>query len=365
METPDILCYNTDLYLMMILSRGHTAMIKEAIQKIVDKKDLYYDEAYAVMNEIMSGETSAVENAAYLAALSTKSSGMETIDEIAGSAAAMRSHAERVPHDGMEVIDIVGTGGDHSGSINVSTTASFIAAAAGLKVCKHGNRAASSKCGTADCLEALGVALDQSPEKVREELDTVGMAFLFAQRYHQSMKYVGAIRRELGIRTVFNILGPLTNPSHPECMLLGVYGEHLLRPLARVLPTLGVKRALIVHGTDGMDEISIGAPTKIREIVNGRESAYEITPEDFGIPLADKSAIRGGSPEENAAVTRGILAGEITDARANVCLLNAGAAVYIYGAAPSIAEGIAAARQTIENGSAVCKLEDFIRLSNS
>ena len=235
METPDILCYNTDLYLMMILSRGHTAMIKEAIQKIVDKKDLYYDEAYAVMNEIMSGETSAVENAAYLAALSTKSSGMETIDEIAGSAAAMRSHAERVPHDGMEVIDIVGTGGDHSGSINVSTTASFIAAAAGLQVCKHGNRAASSKCGTADCLEALGVALDQSPEKVREELDTVGMAFLFAQRYHQSMKYVGAIRRELGIRTVFNILGPLTNPSHPECMLLGVYGEHLLRPLARVL----------------------------------------------------------------------------------------------------------------------------------
>ena len=324
---------------MMILSRGHTAMIKEAIQKIVDKKDLYYDEAYAVMNEIMSGETSAVENAAYLAALSTKSSGMETIDEIAGSAAAMRSHAERVPHDGMEVIDIVGTGGDHSGSINVSTTASFIAAAAGLKVCKHGNRAASSKCGTADCLEALGVALDQSPEKVREELDTVGMAFLFAQRYHQSMKYVGAIRRELGIRTVFNILGPLTNPSHPECMLLGVYGEHLLRPLARVLPTLGVKRALIVHGTDGMDEISIGAPTKIREIVN--------------------------SPEENAAVTRGILAGEITDARANVCLLNAGAAVYIYGAASSIAEGIAAARQTIENGSAVRKLEDFIRLSNS
>ena len=179
------------------------------------------------------------------------------------------------------------------------------------------------------------------------------------------MKYVGAIRRELGIRTVFNILGPLTNPSHPECMLLGVYGEHLLRPLARVLPTLGVKRALIVHGTDGMDEISIGAPTKIREIVNGRESAYEITPEDFGIPLADKSAIRGGSPEENAAVTRGILAGEITDARATVCLLNAGAAVYIYGAASSIAEGIAAARQTIENGSAVCKLEDFIRLSNS
>jgi len=164
---------------------------------------------------------------------------------------------------------------------------------------------------------------------------------------------------------VFNLLGPLTTPSHPECMLLGVYGEHLLRPLARVLPTLDVKRALIVHGMDGMDEISIGAPTKIREIINGREKAYEISPADFGIPLADKSTIRGGSPGENAAVTRGILAGDITDARANVCLLNAGAAIYIYGAAPSIAEGLALARRTIENGSALRKLEDFIRLSHS
>ena len=295
-------------------------MIKEAIKKVVGKQDLTYDEAYAVMNEIMSGETTAVENAAYLAALSTKSSGMETIAEISGSAAAMREHAERVEHD-MDVIDIVGTGGDHSGSINVSTTASFLAAAAGLKVCKHGNRAASSWSGTADCLEALGVNIDQSPEKVREELAAVGMAFLFAQRYHQSMKHVGAIRRELGIRTVFNILGPLTNPSRPSYMLLGVYGEHLLRPLAKVLPDLGIKRALIVHGTDGMDEISVGAPTKIYEITNGAESAYEIRPEDFGISLASKEAIRGGKPDENAAVTRGILSGEITDARAYVCVV--------------------------------------------
>lgn len=337
-------------------------MIKEAIKKVVGKQDLTYDEAYAVMNEIMSGETTAVENAAYLAALSTKSSGMETIAEISGSAAAMREHAERVEHD-MDVIDIVGTGGDHSGSINVSTTASFLAAAAGLKVCKHGNRAASSWSGTADCLEALGVNIDQSPEKVREELAAVGMAFLFAQRYHQSMKHVGAIRRELGIRTVFNILGPLTNPSRPSYMLLGVYGEHLLRPLAKVLPDLGVKRALIVHGTDGMDEISVGAPTKIYEITNGAESAYEIRPEDFGISLASKEAIRGGKPDENAAVTRGILSGEITDARADVCLLNAGAAIYIGGAAPSIADGIAVARQTITNGTALKKLEDFIKIS--
>ena len=337
-------------------------MIKEAIKKVVGKEDLTYDEAYAVMNEIMSGETSAVENAAYLAALSTKSSGMETIDEISGSAAAMCEHAERVEHD-MDVIDIVGTGGDHSGSINVSTTASFLAAAAGLKVCKHGNRAASSWSGTADCLEALGVNIDQPPAKVREELDAIGMAFLFAQRYHQSMKHVGAIRRELGIRTVFNILGPLTNPSRPSCMLLGVYGEHLMRPLAKVLPGLGVKRALIVHGTDGMDEISIGAPTLIREITDGTESAYEIRPEDFGITPASKKSIRGGKPDENAAVTRGILSGEITDARADVCLLNAGAAIYIGDAASSIADGIAKARQTIADGSALKKLEDFIKIS--
>ena len=336
-------------------------MIKEAIKKVVGKEDLTYDEAYTVMNEIMSGESSAVENAAYLAALSTKSSGMETIAEISGSAAAMRAHAELVEHD-MEVIDIVGTGGDHSGSINVSTTASFLAAAAGLKVCKHGNRAASSKSGTADCLEALGVNIDQPPEKVRTELGSVGMAFLFAQRYHQSMKHVGAIRRELGIRTVFNILGPLTNPSRPSYMLLGVYGEHLLRPLAKVLPDLGVKRALIVHGTDGMDEISVGAPTLVREIVDGTESAYEIRPEDFGIAPASK-AIRGGIPEENAAVTRGILAGEITDARADICLMNAGAAIYIGGAASSIADGIAAARTTIADGSAYKKLEEFIKIS--
>ena len=337
-------------------------MRKEAIKKVVGKEDLTYDEAYTVMNEIMSGETSAVENAAYLAALSTKSSGMETIDEISGSAAAMREHAECVEHD-MEVIDIVGTGGDHSGSINVSTTASFLAAAAGLKVCKHGNRAASSSSGTADCLEALGVNIDQPPAKVRTELDEIGLAFLFAQRYHQSMKHVGAIRRELGIRTVFNILGPLTNPARPTSMLLGVYGEHLLRPLARVLPSLGVKRALIVHGMDGMDEISIGALTRIREIVDGTETGYEIRPEEFGIAPASKEAIRGGSPDENAAVTRGILSGEITDARADVCLLNAGAAIYIGGAAPSIADGIAAARQTITDGSARRTLEDFIRIS--
>lgn len=339
-------------------------MIKEAIQKIVSKHDLTYEEAYCVMNEIMSGETSPTENAAYLAALSTKSAKAETTAEIAGSAAAMREHALAVEHPGIEVLEIVGTGGDHAGSINISTTASFIIAAAGIAVAKHGNRAASSKSGTADCLEALGVNIDQPPEKVREELRSIGLAFLFAQRYHQSMKHVGAIRRELGIRTVFNILGPLTNPSRPACMLLGVYGEHLLRPLAKVLPELGVKRALIVHGTDGMDEISIGAPTMVREIAGGNETSYEIRPEDFGIAPASKDTIRGGSPEENAAVTRGILAGEIRDARADICIMNAGAAIYIGGRASSIADGIAAARQTIADGSALKKMKTFIKISH-
>ena len=338
-------------------------MIKEAIKKVVGKEDLTYDEAYAVMNEIMSGETSAVENAAYLAALSTKSSGMETIDEISGSAAAMREHAERVEHD-MDVIDIVGTGGDHSGSINVSTTASFLAAAAGLKVCKHGNRAASSWSGTADCLEALGVNIDQPPAKVREELDTVGMAFLFAQRYHQSMKHVGAIRRELGIRTVFNILGPLTNPARPERMILGVYDEYLLEPLTRVLIDLGVQRGMVIYGTDCLDEISISAPTKVSEFKDGWYKTYTIAPEDFGLERAEKTAIVGGMAKENAAVTRAILTGA-QGAKTDIVLLNAGAAIYIGGKADSIKEGIEKARALIESGAAEKKLQEFIEQSNA
>ena len=238
-------------------------MIKEAIQKIVSKHDLTYEEAYCVMNEIMSGKTSPTENAAYLAALSTKSAKAETTAEIAGSAAAMREHALAVEHPGIEVLEIVGPGGDHAGSINISTTASFIIAAAGIAVAKHGNRAASSKSGAADCLEALGVNIDLAPETCTKLLKSIGLCFMFAQKYHTSMKYVGAIRKELGIRTVFNILGPLTNPARPERMILGVYDEYLLEPLTRVLIDLGVQRGMVFYGTDCLDEISISAPTKV------------------------------------------------------------------------------------------------------
>ena len=256
-------------------------MIKEAIVKIVNKQDLTYDEAYTVMNEIMSGETSPTQNAAFLAALSTKSAKAETTDEIAGCAAAMRDHATRV-ETGMDIFEIVGTGGDNAGSFNIYTTSALVAAAGGMKVAKHGNRAASSLCGTADCLEALGVNIDQSPEKCIELLKEVGMCFFFAQKYHSSMKYVGAIRKELGFRTVFNILGPLTNPGSPSMQLLGVYDEYLVEPLAQVLVSLGVKRGMVVCGQDKLDEISMCAPIKICEIKDRLFKSFVIKPEDFG-----------------------------------------------------------------------------------
>ncbi|MBR6266839.1 MAG: anthranilate phosphoribosyltransferase, partial [Selenomonadaceae bacterium] len=240
-------------------------MIENAIIKIVNKEDLTHEEAYAVMNEIMEGKTSPTQNAAFLAALSTKSARAETTDEIAGCAAAMRDHAIKVD-TGMDIFEIVGTGGDHAGSFNISTTAALVAAAGGVKVAKHGNRAASSKCGTADCLEALGVNIRQSPDRCRELLREAGMCFFFAQQYHTSMKYVGAIRKELGVRTVFNILGPLTNPASPTRQLLGVYDEYLVAPLAQVLISLGVRRGMVVYGRDKLDEISLSAETAVCEI---------------------------------------------------------------------------------------------------
>lgn len=338
------------------------ALIKEAIEKVANKEDLSYDEAYAVMNEIMNGETSQVQNAAYLAALSAKSSKAETIQEISGSAAAMRDHALKVEHD-MDVLEIVGTGGDHAHSINISTTAAFIISAAGVKVAKHGNRAASSKSGAADCLEALGVNLDQPPKKAVQELKEIGLCFLFAQKYHTSMKYVGAIRKELGIRTVFNILGPLTNPAHPTRMLLGVYDDYLLEPMAKVLLSLGVKRGLVVYGQDCLDELSMSAPTSICEFKDGWFKSYVIKPEDFGFTRCTKDDIRGGSPEENAADTIAILSGA-KGPKTDIVLLNAGAAIYLGGKADSIAEGIATARQIIDCGAAMRKLEKFKLISN-
>ncbi|WP_458459735.1 anthranilate phosphoribosyltransferase [Pseudobutyrivibrio sp.] len=337
-------------------------MIKEAIVKIVNKEDLTYDEAYTVMNEIMGGETSPTQNAAFLAALSTKSARAETTDEIAGCAAAMREHAIKV-NTGMDVFEIVGTGGDNAHSFNISTTSALVAAAAGMKVAKHGNRAASSLCGTADCLEALGVNINQSPEKCVELLNEVGMCFFFAQKYHTSMKYVGAIRKELGFRTVFNILGPLTNPATPSMQLLGVYDEYLVEPLAQVLINLGVKRGMVVYGMDKLDEISLSADTKICEINDGWYKTYTITPEDFGFEKCSKEDLKGGTPEENAKITKDILNGAKGHKR-NAVLLNAGAALYIGGKADSFKNGVELAKEIIDSGKALKTLEKLILVSN-
>lgn len=337
-------------------------MIKEAIVKIVSKEDLTYDEAYAVMNEIMSGETTATQNAAFLASLSTKSARAETTDEIAGCAAAMRDHAIQVD-TGMDVFEIVGTGGDNARSFNISTTAAIVAAAGGVKVAKHGNRAASSLCGTADCLEALGVNIQQSPKRCVELLNEVGMCFFFAQKYHTSMKYVGPIRKELGFRTVFNILGPLTNPGHPTMQLLGVYDEYLVEPLAQVLVNLGVKHGMVVYGMDKLDEISMSAPTKICEIRDGWFRTTVVKPEDFGFETCSKDDLKGGTPEENATITRDILAGKKGHKR-NAVLMNAGASLYIAGKAETFEKGVKLAAELIDSGKATATLEKLIEVSN-
>ncbi len=340
-------------------------MIKEAIQKIVGKGDLSYEEAYGVMNEIMSGETTPTQNAAFLAALSTKSTKAETIEEISGCAAAMREHATPVPHPGMEVLEIVGTGGDGAHTFNISTTSAMVVAAGGIKVAKHGNRAASSLSGTADCQEALGVNIQQDPEKALQLLQEVGVCFFFAQKYHAAMKYVGAIRKELGFRTVFNILGPLTNPACPEYYLLGVYDAYLVEPVAKVLDKLGVKRALVVYGQDRLDEISVSAKTTVCELKNGYYRTTEIAPEDFGLERGRKEDLVGGTPAENAEITRQILSGKLQGSKRTAVLLNAGAALYVGGKAESIGEGVKLAADLIDSGKAAAVLEQYIRASNA
>ena len=337
-------------------------MISDAIKKIVDKQDLSYDEAYEVMNEIMSGVTSPVQNAAYLAALSTKSTKTETIAEIAGSAAAMRDHAKKVNHP-FETLDIVGTGGDGSNSFNISSTSAIVIASSGAKVSKHGNRAASSKSGAADVLEALGVSLHQDPEKAVKLLDEVNLCFLFAQDYHTSMKYVSEIRKELGIKTVFNILGPLTNPAHPTYQVMGVYSPTLLEPLARVLSDLGVKKGMVVYGDDKMDEISISYTTSVCEFSNGKFDTYKISPQDFGIPLGFKKDLEGGDARKNAFITMDILNGK-TGAKRDAVLMNSAAGLYCAGKASSIADGIELAAQLIDDGKAKDLLERYKVASN-
>ncbi len=334
-------------------------MIQEAIIKIVQKEDLTYDESYAVMNEIMSGQTTPTQNAAFLAALSTKSTRAETIDEISGCACAMRDHAIPLDRGGLDTLEIVGTGGDGSHSINVSSTAALIIAAAGVPVTKHGNVAASSRCGAANVLEELGVNVRLAPEKMAQVLQKTGICFMHAQVYHTSMKYVGAIRKELGFRTVFNILGPLTNPAHPTMQLLGVYDEYLLLPMAQVLSGLGVRRGMVVYGQDKLDEVSISAPTSVCEFNNGWYKSYTIQPEDFGLERGKKEDIAGGDPTYNAQVTRDILSGQLTGPKRDIVLLNAGCALYVAGKADSIGAGVSLAAQVVDSGKAIAKLEEF------
>ena len=335
-------------------------MIREAIEKITNKGDLTFDEAYTVMNEIMSGATTPTQNAAFLASLATKSTKAETIDEISGCAAAMREHATPVPHPGMEVLEIVGTGGDGAHSFNISTTAAFVIAASGIKVAKHGNRAASSLCGTADCQEALGANISQNPEQALALLEKTGMCFFFAQHYHAAMKYVGPIRKELGFRTVFNILGPLTNPARPEYFVLGVYDEYLVEPIAKVLDKLGVRRALVVYGQEKLDEISAVGPTTTCELKDGYYRTTVITPEQFGLTPGTKDELTGGTPAENAEITRGILNGTIRGTKRNAVVLNAGAGIFIGGKAGSMEEGVRMAEQLIDDGSAYRLMESYI-----
>lgn len=333
-------------------------MIKEAIKKVSEKQDLSFDEAKQVMDEIMGGEASQIQMASYLTALSMKG---ETIEEITASASGMRSHCVKLLND-MDVLEIVGTGGDKSNSFNISTTSALVVSAAGVPIAKHGNRAASSRCGAADVLEALGVNITVSPERSQEILKEANICFLFAQNYHLAMKYVAPVRKELGIRTVFNILGPLTNPAGASMQLLGVYEEELVEPMARVLSNLGVKNAMVVFGQDGLDEISMSAPTSVCEVRNGSFKKYVIEPEQFGMERCDKSELTGGSPEENAAITRAILGGEQGPKR-NAVVLNSAAGLYIAGIASTLEEAVKIAQETIDSGKALKQLERFVKLS--
>ena len=335
-------------------------MIKEAIIKLSKKENLSYQEAENVMDEIMSGQATPVQMSSYLTALSLKG---ETIDEITGSAAGMRAHCVKLLHE-LDVLEIVGTGGDGSNSFNISTTASLVIASAGVPVAKHGNRAASSKSGAADVLEALGVNIMVSPEKSAQLLKKINICFLFAQNYHIAMKYVAPIRKELGIRTVFNILGPLSNPAGANMELMGVFDESLVEPLARVMLNLGVTRGMVVFGQDKLDEISMSAPTSVCEIRDGNFRSYVITPEQFGYTSCKKEELVGGTPQENAEITRNIISGQDKGARRQAVCLNAGAALYIAGAAGSLEEGVRLAEKQIDSGAAKKVLDDFIQESN-
>jgi anthranilate phosphoribosyltransferase len=334
-------------------------MIKEAILSLSKKQNLTYEAAEAVMSEIMTGKATPVQMSAYLTALSLKG---ETVDEIAASAHGMRQHCIRLLHD-VDALEIVGTGGDGANTFNISTAAAIITAAAGVPVAKHGNRGASNNCGAADVLEALGVNINISPEKSAELLKNIGVCFLFAQNYHIAMKYVAPIRSELAIRTVFNILGPLTNPAGAKMELMGVYDRELVEPLAQVLCNLGVKKAMVVHGEDGLDEISLCAPTNVCEVKDGWVRSYTIVPEQFGFKRYDKADLQGGDSAQNAVILLGILDGK-KGAKRNAAVLNSAAALYIAGKYASIEAAVGVAEAVIDRGVARRKLAEFVKYSN-
>ncbi|MDD3239021.1 MAG: anthranilate phosphoribosyltransferase [Lachnospira sp.] len=334
-------------------------MIKEAIATLTKREDLTEGIMEQVMEEIMTNQATEAQKASFLTALSMKG---ETIEEITAAAKVMRAHCERFLND-MEVLEIVGTGGDGSNTFNISTLSSLVASAAGIPVAKHGNRAASSKCGTADCLEALGVKLDIAPAISAQILKEINMCFLFAQKYHTAMRFVGPVRKEMGIRTMFNILGPLANPAGASMQLLGVYSEDLVEPLAHVLRNLGVKRAMVVYGQDSMDEISLSAPTTVCEFKGDEFKSYVITPEEFGLSRCSKEDLIGGEPQENAEIAKDILSGN-EGPKMDAVLLNAGAAIYIASDSLTIRDSIEKAREIIMSGKAMEQLNHFVALSN-
>lgn len=336
-------------------------MITDAIKKLVENQDLTYDEALACMDEIFSGEATEIQTAGYLTALRMKG---ETVEEISASARGMRNHAAQLEHDGMEVLEIVGTGGDCANSFNISTTSGLVAAAAGVPIAKHGNRSVSSKCGAADVLEALGVNITIPPEKMSEVLQKTNICFMFAQVYHKAMKYVAPVRKGLGIRTIFNILGPLTNPANASMQLMGVYEEALVEPMAKVLNKLGVNNGMVVYGQDCLDEISLSAPTTICEIRDGEFKTYVIEPEQFGFHKCDKKDLEGGNPEENAAITKAILSGE-KGAKRDAVVLNAAACIYIAKKADTMQEAAKVAEEMIDSGKAMEVLNQFVELTNA
>ncbi len=335
-------------------------MIKEAIATLIDGRSLTMEEAASVMEEIMGGEVTPAQFGAFVTALRLKG---ETVDEITGMAKTMRAKAVRVTVAG-PVIDVVGTGGDGLSTFNISTAVAFVVAGAGLKVAKHGNRAASSQCGAADVLEALGIKIELTAEQVQRCIEEVGMGFMFAPSFHPAMKYAGPPRREIGIRTVFNILGPLTNPARAENYLLGVADGALVEKLALVLQGLGCNHALVVHGEDGLDEITITRESRVCELKEGGINNYTISPEDFGLPRASLDSLKGGTADENATLLRSILSGTPGPQR-DVVLMNAAAALVAGDKAKTVQQGMDLTRKALDDGQALAKLERLIEFSQS